>query len=497
MSGKEDYYQKVLWPKWINDIKISDHHTILLHGIMGSELVDEKKNGTVWLDLEIGKDIDYLEFASLEPGGGVDIYDQSIYARSVLNPPLFIPGPYDKFLRQVGPGKYCYDWRESIPIEAGRLILFLRKLFDDGFKEKVNFVTHSMGGCLLLWMLRETKEFDDRIKQIIFVAPPFHGALKPLQVLEYGNGIPVDILVNNGHLRRSVATMPGLFDLLVAPQDAWVTDINIPWQHNTLQPPVRTETDIYSLSCWKNHERWNLRNKILNFTRKYHEDKFAAIPTILARFNKLSPKVDVNVIVGLNGKTHIAAEWNDDSEWTIYTSPTPPDGKYSNGDGTVLFQSSILPGLPAERYWAFIPKWPGGSPMREDTHGDLLKENNVIQGVLSLLGGSTPDQLEPYNIFAPNIDLAYELAGDSTPKPCNFDYIDRAHWRGAPVVNPVVQNLMNPWDKNMNKGDAQIYYATREAAINVLKNQADLKTEATRVGVTPDFLENHLKRMMT
>ncbi len=473
---KHNFYETEVWPHWLDEFRQSPARVVFLHGIMGSELYERESNDTLWIDFGVWHEVDNLEYQSLTPDGAVDVANQFIYARSTVHPPI-VSDPYAKFLAEVKLGRFNYDWRESIPIEARRLHLFLKKVTEsDG---EVNFVTHSMGGCVLLWLLANTREFDARIGKIIFCAPPFHGALKPIRVIEDGNGTPLDWLIRNNILRRSAATMPSLFQLLVAPACSWVTQIESQGQVvATLKHPIRTGDSLYRAGAWTNRERCDLRSKILQFAERYHVEKWQRISEVVRH---LSDKI--YVIVGLNGKTTCCAT-RSDGDWVLHKVPTPLGGKISNGDGTALFQSTLLPGLPEDHYWAEIPD------NQENIHGGMMDRPKVIAGIKAILEGNRPAGLENYGGFIGEIDWSYESGNASDPKPTeNLDYIERARLRGATPKSKWGPEL------NPNGNDAELFAITREAALRVL-NGDDLQSAATRIEEKADFLEGHIRTLL-
>ena len=170
MLLKHDYYAQEVWPGWLNDIRNSARRAVLLHGVMGSELYDRQRRDTLWVDTGLWHETDNLAFDRLSPEGSVDSQGQFVYARSTVNLPV-LGEHYGDYLVSVGLGRFNFDWRDSVAIEAQRLRLFLLKLREDG--QPLHFVTHSMGSCVLLRLLATTREFDDAIGHIVFCAPPF------------------------------------------------------------------------------------------------------------------------------------------------------------------------------------------------------------------------------------------------------------------------------------------------------------------------------------
>ena len=148
MLRKQNFYETEIWPRWLDEFRQSPYHALFLHGIMGGELYERESEETLWLDFGIWHEVDNLEYQSLTPDGSVDIDNQFVYALSTLDPPI-VKAPYSDILAEIKPGCFNYDWRESIPIEARRLRLFLEKITEgDG---EINFITHSMGGCVLVF----------------------------------------------------------------------------------------------------------------------------------------------------------------------------------------------------------------------------------------------------------------------------------------------------------------------------------------------------------
>ncbi|NOK07868.1 lipase/acyltransferase domain-containing protein [Corallococcus exercitus] len=475
MLLKQEYYADEVWPGWLNDIRNSPHRAIFLHGVMGSELYDRQRRDTLWLDTGIWHEVDNLAFLNVTPQGGVDGPGQFIYARSTVNLPVFGDHYADCFAG-IGWGRFNFDWRDGIGIEAQRLALFLRSLRTDG--QPLRFVTHSMGGCVLLRMLASTREFDDAIERIVFCAPPFWGALKPIRVIEDGTGTPADWLISNATLRQSAVSMPGLFNLLVAPREYWPTQV--PGLDAALKYPVRTGQDLYRAASWTNPYRLDLRDPLLRFSYSGYQFTRLQAQDVAQRFASRTV-----VIVGLNGRTDYAALMGPGG-WTLHSQPPPAPGKLSNGDGTVLFQASLLPGLPTTCYHAYVP------PEREDTHSDLVNLPEVINAILTALtGGSLASSgLVPYADFLPTIDWSLEVEQAPEPGPTeNLGYLERARLRAR---LPLAQ-----WGPSLDPGgnDDRLFHATRQSAFKVLHG-ADLRTEAGRLGVSYRFLADHIRDLL-
>lgn len=477
MEQKQAFYEERVWPEWIKSVKQAPDHLIFLHGAMGSELRDTISGFRRWVDLQTDDDMQKLTFE--EPRlegfeGSVDCDGQCIYAHSLVRAPI-VEDPYSRFVANMTPGRFCYDWRESVLIEAKRLQRFLQLVLEQ-VDEPISFVTHSMGGCLLMYLLGTTREFDEAIHRIIFCAPPFHGALKPIRIIEDGDGLPVDLLVRNFVLRNAAVTMPGLFQLMVAPPDFWVRQ---PEDGPELQYPVRTERSPYAVTFWNGVSDTKLRAKILHFAKTFHQEMWNNIPAVIDRLGE-----KINVVVALRGRTAFSVSRSKNGTCKIHKTPEAENGKFSNGDGTVLFQSSILPGLPKERYWADIPS------RYKDTHGGIVDSKDVIEAIRKLLKGQKPEKLVPYSEFIHLIDWSYEqVGGRARSLKEHLDYSERAHLRSITPVDKWGSTL-NPLGK-----DALLYYITREAALRVIKGE-DINVAAQQIGQEPEFLKEHIKQLL-
>jgi pimeloyl-ACP methyl ester carboxylesterase len=481
---KHKFYKNKVWPRWIDEAKRSPHHCILLPGIMGSELFDRESNDEIWLDSGIWHEADNLELKTLSPRGAVDVQGQFVYARSTVHPP-FVQDPYREILDFLNVGRFPYDWRESLPIEAQRLALFLECLLKEEEIDKVSFVTHSMGGCLLLCLLGQTEQFDDRIDKIIFCAPPFHGALKPLRVIEDGHsGSRLDDLTKAQTIRESGTTLPGLFDLLVAPRKEWIGEVAGTQDTIRLKYPIRGEiyTDLYHPSAWTNKHRPEMRSLILKIAQRYHQQRWSRLEGTVRRLEK-----KINVIVGLNGKTPYSATRHGEFGWCTSTLPDPGDRMVSNGDGTVLFQSSYLPTLPKDRYWAFVPQ------ERKNTHGTLVDTPEVMQAIHMLLNDEhdlSRTGLRRYEEFIDVIDWSHEAVGAADPTPtAHANYLERERLRRLVPVGD--------WGAELNPEDDLVrFHLTRDAARSVLTGEEEMETAATRIGERTNFLREHLETML-
>lgn len=472
---KEPWYRQERYPAWRDEI-IRANGLILLPGIMGSELHDYETRNTRWVDLGIWQEADDLAFARLDPNGSVDNGGQRILARSTLSIP-FAGDFYSDCLRTLGAGRFAFDWRESITLEARRLAQFLRELPAD---LKLRFVTHSMGGVVLLKMLTEFGDLDAAIDRIVFVAPPFWGALPPLQVIEDGTGTPADVLIQNAVLRDSAATMTGLFNLLPAPPDIWPKRVDV--GPDPLLHPVRSGENLFSRDAWGNQTHADMRARILTSTVDHFRGLASSVPNVVQRLGS-----KMFVFVGLRGKTPQQANKRN-GVWEIDAVPSEPVGKFRNGDGTVLTQSSWIASLGIQRYYAWIPN------VAEDTHGSIINDASVLEGIRAALSGDLAGISVAGMTELSSVLLEIDWSGDLVQQPGTLKYGERARRRA--LARPSAWKAkLNPKDAVTGLRDADLFSATRAAAVRVLGG-ADIRAEAGRLGLSQKFLQDHVHALL-
>lgn len=306
----------------------------------------------------------------------------------------------------------------------------------------------------------------------------------PLQIIEYGNGLDgIDEYIPDFQLRNTAATLPGLNDLLIAPKTIWPTFLEFDEGIDKLLYPIRTNNNIYTVYDYTNQHNPGLHGKILNNSKDYYEDKEDRTKAFIARF-----KDKTNIIVGLNGKTPFAVEKREVNEgnneliWKIAFNKSPSDkSKINNGDGTVLFQSSYLKGLPKEKYFAYIPK------KIQDSHSELMDNIDIINGLKDIINDKTPSKLSGFNDFFPKIDW-------SSDTNSNINFEENLTYEERNKIRSFIPKRQ--WNKNLNpNNDAETFCLTRRAAINVL-NGANLKEEAKHINQNEEFLYNHIKKML-
>jgi hypothetical protein len=272
-----------------------------------------------------------------------------------------------------------------------------------------------------------------------------------------------------------VATMPGLFQLAVAPREHWVTEIPGKKGNIELAYPIRDpNADIYEPAFWSEPGH-RMRRNILHFARAYQNTLHAALPSIQARLGDR-----FSVIVGLNGRNTLSRASRAADGWRFHKNGATPLGKYANGDGSVLFQSSYLRGFDTSRYWAYAPK------VHKNIHSSLLDIDDVTQGVSAILSGNKP-KLQPHAKFIGMIDFNKERQKDP-PKPFeDLDYLERARLRASiPFTKWDDHGLRGP-----DKRDNDLLCATAIAETRVVAGES-VRVEAERLGQPVEFLEDFI-----
>jgi hypothetical protein len=207
---------------------------VVVPGIMGSELIDVATGKVLWGLTDAGW------YVSAWTGGvslrALAVTDEERDGRTTrVRPgrllrlsPAFAPllrgvEPYAALLKTIGrlvadPAavlEFAYDWRLSVRHNA----LLLERAAERHLHAwrahprghagaRLVFVAHSMGGLIAKCVAAGIGETD--LRGVITLGTPFHGAVKAVQILAHGQGVPLP----HGRLRRLALTMPGIYDLL-------------------------------------------------------------------------------------------------------------------------------------------------------------------------------------------------------------------------------------------------------------------------------------------
>lgn len=218
---------------------------VFIPGYKGSELVSSINNGKkIWISFSSA-------FKNNEPLKlFIDKENTPLPTSGVIKdiPPIIkLYGPIINSLRALSPEYttrvFSYDWRFSIYDTAKQLHLFLLNLQDEGYNE-INFVTHSMGGCILSYYLRygindKLPQWSQipNVKSVVFCASPFAGTVRALKYVLTGNsfGLNKKFLGN-----RTCSTFPVAYQM-------------IPFYNNSLCLLSNHSCfDIFAVDNWSN-----------------------------------------------------------------------------------------------------------------------------------------------------------------------------------------------------------------------------------------------------
>ncbi|MFJ1593763.1 hypothetical protein ACIOD0_26480 [Kitasatospora albolonga] len=217
---------------------------LVIPGIMGTRLAEAATGKELWgmrkaaeyagrWDLEGGMDALALSPAEREGRFG------RIVPKGIIRTPSWAPllggvEPYDRLLKRLrtvvvhpdAVAEFGYDWRLPAEYNAGRLaekierhLAFWREhkeskaaraFVPDGRPPGMVLIAHSMGGLVAAAASLIPGAMAD-VRAVLTLGSPFHGAVKAVQVLSAGRGLPG---LPRKNLRRLARTLPGIHDLL-------------------------------------------------------------------------------------------------------------------------------------------------------------------------------------------------------------------------------------------------------------------------------------------
>lgn len=255
------------------------HPLIVIPGIMGSRLYRadagrEVWPGSVW-NLMRGNEFANLalpipgseeiagapRLRELQTGSvfheiaGRDFYGQII--RTLTEAGGYTCVPREKVTAASDCVLFAWDWRKGMvaaSAELDALVQRLRMLRDDPTL-KVDIVAHSAGGLLARYFVRfggvdALDEDEPRItfdggrqaRQVVLVGTPNYGSVTALQNAITGIEIGLSTM-----RPETIATMPGMFQLLPHPDRTWMIDIL----------GRRIDLELFDVATWREH-RWSI-----------------------------------------------------------------------------------------------------------------------------------------------------------------------------------------------------------------------------------------------
>ena len=201
---------------------------IFIPGIKGSELID-----TYPIDFDVRWSLEDMMFGNifedeedflLRDG----LYDKNFHLFREWKPIKYAYGLLIKRLREHDSHCYLftYDWRRALEHSGKQLFEFIQHISDrhtEKTKPEIGFVTHSMGGLVLrsaLGLIHSLKS-PPQVGRIVFIAPPFRGALDVTKNLIAGekNGWFSD---REGY-RKLARSFPSVYQLVPSFKNALVS----------------------------------------------------------------------------------------------------------------------------------------------------------------------------------------------------------------------------------------------------------------------------------
>jgi len=172
-----------------------------------------------------------------------------------------IYGPIIKQLKKLSSYQtkvFGYDWRFGIDETAIKLSEYVNSLRKKGFSE-FNFVTHSMGGCILAYYLRYCSDAQwsncKDVKSVVFCVSPFSGTARAVKYALIGNSF----LLNKKILgSETTCTFPVTYQVMPFYKNALCTVSN------------EKEIDLFDSDNWKKYSLG------LYTSKKYQEDTISS-----------------------------------------------------------------------------------------------------------------------------------------------------------------------------------------------------------------------------
>ena len=206
---------------------------IFIPGIKGSELVDTYPiNFPVRWSLEDMVPFNFFNLFEDEEDFLLrdGLYDKDFHLFREWKPIDYAYGRLLKKLRENDSHCYVYpyDWRRTLERSAEQLTEFIRHISGKHTQKttpEISFVTHSMGGLVLRSALGliHSRDLPIKIGRIVFIAPPFRGAIGAIKSLIVGERD--GWLGDRDGYRKLARSFPSIYQLIPSFKNALIDSV--------------------------------------------------------------------------------------------------------------------------------------------------------------------------------------------------------------------------------------------------------------------------------
>ncbi len=276
---------------------------------------------------------------------------------------------------------FGYDWRQRLEDSARRLCLFMDEIVEHerraGRPGTLGFVTHSMGGLLLrsaLTLRQRTDPFEG-IDRVVFIAPPFRGALGSTFALVAGE---TDEWLGIGPAYRKIArSFPAVYQMTPSWPGA---------AHNE----DGTALDLFDAATW---QAGVARGTSFRADLLRDAEAFVRGPAARHGGHSAAPMLDDAALAGAADKVLVVCGSGEPTPTALpvltRNAPHPNWFDFEHmrmdplGDGRVALRSAAVPGVPLAAF--------------RDTglHAVTCRDDRVIALTSSWLAGRGAPRLAP------------------------------------------------------------------------------------------------------